>query len=194
MPVVSQTIALNEPDLAPETLKRFSHGGRVYDQVSGLGAVPDVAKIDHYGLVVMMRPSVFLSLCPSLESERRSPNPDADALAEMLAAGQIASMGFLALNLADDDLRVRSHEGRHRTDFILRHFGDEPIPVAILFNGERARDVTPHDIVRICAGLRRERTSEEPRPPMIDGPLFDRVIHLGQDFLVSEMDTSPTPR
>ncbi len=191
---MTETIASNEPDLSPETLKRFSYGGRVYDQVSGLGAVPDVARIDHYGLVVMMSPSVFLSLCPSLESDRHSPNPDADKLSEMLAEGQAASMGFLALNLADEELRVRSHEGRHLTDFILRHLGDDPIPVALLFNGERARDVTPEDIVKICAGLRRERTSEEPRPPMIDGPLFDRVIHLGQDFLVSEMLAAPALR
>ena len=177
---MSDLAIASEPQLSTDTLKRFVHGGIVYDQDKGLGAVPEVARIAYYGLVVLMRPSVFLSLVPPLTT-------DNDKLAPLMDDGQPISMGFLVVNMADEDLRVRQHEGRHRTAHILRRNGDEEIPVAFLFNGgEKARDISEEDVARICQGLRRERSSEERDPPVIEGPLFDRVLHLGQDFRFSE--------
>lgn len=158
-------------------LETFEHGGILFDQRHGAGAVPDVLKIDYFGFVVFMRPSVFLSLCP----------PRVHAPSFDFSQSSI-SMGFLDLVGSGDLPRVRTHEGRGRAAWILDTFGDEPVPVAMLLsNGGRASDLSQEDIeVMRNAMISQDRARQTP----VEGPLFDRAIWMGQELT---WDTVPAP-
>lgn len=156
----------------------FVHHGVKFDQRQGLGSCEDLANVDYLGLIAFIRPSIFLDLCPPLEDQ----NHAFDAL---LDDGASIATGYIVVSLRDERLMVRGHEGRHRMRAILRRCGDDPAPVAIfLRGGDRARDVTPLDLEHLAAGMWREPSSIEPRPPYIPGPLFDRVILRGVETSV----------
>ncbi|BCB22556.1 hypothetical protein [Bosea sp. ANAM02] len=163
------------PALSPKSLGHFSHNGVIYHQRTGLGAVPDVANIAHMGFVVMMRPSVYLDLCPPLKLEF-------NGMEAKLRAGEPIGMPFLAINLEDEEVRIRSHEGRHRALCVRSITNDAEMPVAVLLaRGDRARHVRMENVARMASGARRQRSTQEPNPPFIDGPLFERVILNGRE-------------
>lgn len=163
------------PALSPKSLGHFSHNGVIYHQRTGLGAVPDVANIAHMGFVVMMRPSVYLELCPPLKLEL-------NGMEAKVRAGDPIGMPFLAINLEDEEVRIRSHEGRHRALCVRSITNDAEMPVAVLLaRGDRARHVRMENVTRMASGALRQRSAQEPNPPFIDGPLFERVILNGKE-------------
>jgi len=184
--------------IGPGNLMRFRHGGVVYDQVRGIGQIPDVENIEYLGFVALMKPSTYLKLCPPLNETTKSPT-----LLSAIREGKSVSMGYLAVDLSDDELVVREQEGRNRA-WIIRHLhGDEPIPVAFLLQGgDRARHVTEDDLSRIAAGIRRKPSEHEAslehllgwKTPFVEGPLFERVFILGQEREISlGRSASPAP-
>lgn len=198
-----QSLAAAElSDISPSNLLRFRHGGVVYDQANGKGAVPNVESIEYMGFVVLMKPSTFLSICTAI-------NPDGieEELAEkeamfsaLLAEGTPISMGFISVDLESEEFQVIGHEGRHRAKAILTAFGDDPIPVAVLpAFGDRARHVKDEHLERLARGIRRELSVREASipgfvPPFIEGPLFDRVFILGKEMhLAPEQEAALAP-
>jgi len=172
-------------ELSATNLLRFRHGGVVYDQVNGMGQVGDVENIEYMGFVVLMRPSTYLRVCPRLDDTTKSPG-----LLPAIRDGEPVSMGFIQIDLTDEEFVVHRHEGRNRAKAIHDLHGDDPIPVAVLLRGgDRARHVTDEDLARLQGGIRRQPDDLEERlwhltgyrTPFIDGPLFERVLIRGED-------------
>jgi len=175
--------------IGPRNLKRFRHGDVAYDQRDGIGNVPDVDNIEYLGFVVLMRPSTYLAICPPLDATTKSPG-----LRDAIAAGKPISMGFIQVDLTEDEFVVHRHEGRNRARAILDLHGDDPIPVAVLLRGgDRARHVTDEHLARLAAGVRRQPDDHEEmlwhrfgrKTPFVEGPLFERVLILGEERSVA---------
>jgi len=172
-------------EIGPRKLTRFRHGNVTYDQRDGIGNVPDVDNVAYMGFVVLMRPSTYLAICPPLDLATKSPG-----LRTAIAEGKPISMGFIQVDLTDDEFVVHRHEGRNRARAILDLHGDDPIPVAVLLRGgDRARHVTDEHLARLAAGVRRQPDDREEmlwhrfgqRTPFVEGPLFERVLLLGEE-------------
>lgn len=169
---------------APSILT-FVHQDVTFDQINGLGSVPNLAETGYLGFVSFIRPSVFLRLCPPLEDEDHT-------FDDVLAAGQPIATGFLNVDLEDPAGEVRGHEGRHRMRAVLRRCGDEPVPVVIFpLGGDRARHVEHGHLCRLAAGMLQERWAGG-HPRFVEGPIFDRVILGGQDLQISNLDPAPS--
>lgn len=164
--------------LDPEILfeRRYEAGGFSFDNDAGEGAVGDARRIRHTGAVVLMRPSVFLSLVP--EEDIRS--------VEYLAkAGGPFGSPFLDVRVDEDDESavpiVGQHEGRSRMTVIGRSNGDEPVPVFLFMTvggfTTRAYEFEESWIERIAAGAVREKT-QYGTPEVVEGPLFEQAIWL----------------
>lgn len=169
------TDARDVPAFSPKSLGHFALNGVIYHQRDGMGAVPDVAQIAYTGFVVLMRPSVYLDLCPPLQLEF-------NGMEAKLRAGDAIGMPFLGINQEDEIIQIRSHEGRHRAHCVRSITNDAEMPVAVLLaRGDRARHVRMENVARMASGARRQRSAQEPDPPFIDGPLFERVILNGKE-------------
>lgn len=174
------------PAFSPKTLGHFSLNGVIYHQRAGLGAVPDVANIAYTGFIVMMRPSIYLDLCPPLKL-------DFNGMEAKLRAGEAIGMPFLSINQEDEIVQVRSHEGRHRALCVRNITSDAEMPVAVLLaRGDRARHVRMENVARMAAGARRQRSKEEPDPPYVPGPLFERIVINGAEIELAS--TAPVLR
>jgi hypothetical protein len=165
------------PPFGPDTLRLFTHEGVVFDQRDGWGAVPAVENVAYSGFVVLMRPSVFLALCPELEI----PEGKLDRF-----RGQALSMGFLDLRETEFGIRIMGHEGRHRMAFLMARAGDVPMPVAVRpMDGMRARHVTRGFLERFRSGAWRERQQSDQPERRVRGPLFDHVVIMGREIDMS---------
>jgi hypothetical protein len=185
--------------ISATNLVRFRHGGVVFDQSTGLGAVPNVENIEYMGFVVLMKPSTFLSVCTAIDADEFETEKNAH-FASLIEAGKPISMGFLRIDLESPEFQVEGHEGRHRAKAILAVFGDDPIPVAVFPSyGDRARHVKEEHLERLARGIRRELSIPEASvpgfvPPFIEGPLFERVFILGREMHISpEREAQFTP-
>jgi hypothetical protein len=145
----------------------------IIDNENGLGYVPWNDNVDHHGLRVMMKPSVFFSLATPL---RRREATSTDYIKEHIENGGKIASPFLHLVIDyawlhkdfSKPARVGSHEGRNRMYAVQELFGDVPIETHLFFAGEiRTRDATPRWIQEINSILIPERSSI----PM-HGPFF----------------------
>lgn len=149
--------------------------GVTIDSVSGLGAVGVNQRIDHLGLRVMMRPSVFHRLAFPLTRERA---PSADALKELMAQGVAIGPPLLEVEIPAEweygdfrqSARVTGHEGRNRMYAAMELYGDEPVEVHLFDPMYRRSQLTREWIERLKDGIHMQDslgTGEE-----VHGPLF----------------------
>jgi hypothetical protein len=171
--------ALIDDEINPQLLKRSRYDivGLHFCNHDGLGSVPDVDNIGYMGVLVLMRPSQFLSLVPPLDGFTKTVN--------YLKTGQEMLFGtpFLDINV-DEDTRtaqVKGHEGRSRMTFFRELTSDAPMPVALFVRDGnftlRARHIEPWMLELIQSGVTSEQT-EISRGDYKEGPLFEQAVYL----------------
>lgn len=155
----------------------------VWDSRDGLGAVGNNADIRWFGFVVLMRPGTFLRLVAPLDEPRES-------LHALELYRQMPGLAppMLYLDVEDPGLiRVIGHEGRHRATLTQQLCPDALLPVAILPQYLRARNVTEELLRNIRLGIRSERTQRRyDDSRFVVGPLFDRVFIQQREVNLSE--------
>jgi len=151
-------------DLGPASVR--------FDNEHGYGAVPNVANIRYMGMVVMMRPSMFLALSQRLEHKRER------SLEHLPRMMRTPGWGypFLDVSLDDGIWTVRGHEGRHRCHVLVEMQCDEEIPVAVFCRGQRAR----HILARSIDHLREGAVSQD--RAFVRGPLFGTAFCDGVEY------------
>lgn len=134
----------------------------------GLGSTPITRDVDYFGVIVKMKPSIFLHLCAFLPRDQAT---TADAIKQKIQTGEKIAPPFLLLTPTDDEelWKVSGHEGRNRMHALYEMYGDIPMPVHLFpQNGMRARHITSELLNTWKAKLISENGT-----PMI-GPLFKK--------------------
>lgn len=154
-----------------------------YDQVNGIGNVPNNANVKYMGFAVEMLPSRFAMLALSRDFEKQSSS--VAGITQAIKDGQPIGSPHLYVVLPhggredEDDneyAMVKGHEGRTRMEAIRRLYGDIPVLVHIFpRGGARARHITDEQI----ASMRQMMCPERMTTPM-KGPWFGKAYHLGQ--------------
>jgi pyrimidine deaminase RibD-like protein len=122
------------------------------DNVNGIGAVPYNQEIDHKGLRVSMRPSMFLKLAQRLQIKPK----DIETIKTISSQLDIKGIGspFLRIaipqewknNIYNKPARVIGHDGRHRMLAIQSEESDDPIEVHLIpSNIGRGEEITNSD-------------------------------------------------
>lgn len=145
-----------------------------FDNKQGLGAVPDVDNIRYMGMVVMMRPSMFLALALRLNLEDRSERHIEQLPQTMMSPGW--GYPFLGIWPEGDVYTVNEHEGRHRCHTLVNLHCDEEIPVAIFIRYFRSRHISPDVIARVRSGLISQNGV------FVRGPLFGTAFCDGVEY------------
>jgi hypothetical protein len=176
-------------DLSAENFDaRYQIGDVIFDASNGIGNVPNNRNVRHLGFGAIVKPSKFLVLCPSLDTESERPDP-----LYVLEEGRL-NPGWAPpiLYIDTTDALVTGHEGRHRCkafesinpkESILVHF--------FLKGGFRARNLNKEILKKINEGLFNqsffnELTSEQMKDPeqkkkyFVKGPIFSEVF-LGRE-------------
>lgn len=126
--------------------KAYQVGKVKFDCEHGLGAVPNNQDVKYLGFVMMIAPSIFLSLAGQGDREHT-----AQALAQEILKGTSLGPPFLDINVNPEfyegaplKVKITGHEGRGRMGAIIQVNGDIPVPVhMILRGGDRARHLSP---------------------------------------------------
>lgn len=163
--------------LASVSLSAAYHRGQVYyDNERGKGAIPYNAEIDYKGIRVMMRPSMYLSLCkPLIKGQAEATN--FEFLKEYIKGGNPIGAPWLYVDLphvngafTTDGARIAGHEGRNRTLAIMELYGDHPMEVHITTSTGSKRYFTSEMREAIRKGIRGERGS------IVNGPLWEEEL------------------
>jgi hypothetical protein len=143
------------------------------DNVNGWGSIPYNQNINYMGLKVKMKPSVFLSLAATLNTETSA----TDIANHLKNSGKIGSP-FLNIktpiewseNDPSTPATVTGHEGRNRMLAIMRVHGDNPVETHLFFSGgiSRARHLTKEIIKSVNSNLYAEKTHN-----LLSGPFFE---------------------
>jgi hypothetical protein len=161
-------------------------GSVTYDNLCGLGQVPNNAEMNyqalsHKGFCVLMRPSNFLNLATPLPEERTSGRIAAfeeaflDRKDQLGIATPILYVDALALKRDLDSsefAKVAGHEGRHRIRAIQEINGDEPTLVHLRVGDMYGLKDLPGFFRRLSQGIRPEhggRLILTPITGLIDG-------------------------
>ena len=134
------------------------------DNRDGWGAVPWNQDVDYRGLRVKMKPSTFLALAKTLNS-----NPKPDIVQHIRSGGAIGAP-FLQIRVDEKDSKpeVVGHDGRNRMKSILKIHGDIPVETHLFLQGaiNRARHLTPEIVRHLNSGANSENNT------YVKGPLF----------------------
>jgi hypothetical protein len=139
------------------------------DNKNGAGATPNNEEIDYFGFRILMKPSTFLKLAASMDSDQ------GDRLVNYVKDGGAIASPFLRVKIPDEwgnaeystPASIASHEGRHRMIAVQKVDGDLPIEVHMLFaGGLRARNIKPEWFQL----MNNEMYSEEGN--LVKGPIF----------------------
>jgi hypothetical protein len=161
-------------------LMRFAIGEIEYDNgQEGLGAVPDVRRIERLGMIVSMTPSTFLSLAYDMAGEPKASRP------QIFTAPIGVPYLEIDANTAGEAAKTRRHEGRSRMTFIGDTIGyDTPVPVALFVSegryGLHADEIEAATVERLAAGAFKQRTDV-----YVPGPLFREALLKGEVVNVS---------
>lgn len=166
--------------------KRFSANGVKFDNIDGEQCIGDARNIAHTGVVILMRPSLFLAVVPkdhirSIDYMASTPNAFGSPHLEVRFSedGGIPPM-------------VREHEGRSRMSAIIRHHGDVPVPVCLFLNiggyTLRAREIEKEWIERIAAGVMEEDKEPAAVPTFVNGPIFEQAVYVGAGQELHQLD------
>lgn len=155
------------------------HLGRVYyDPVNGKGAIPYNQEIDYKGIRVLMRPSMYLSLCyPIREGSAEATN--FDFIKEYIKGGNPIGNPWLSVELpylgqgefTTKDAYISGHEGRNRVLAIQQLYGDhELIEVHITTSMGSNRYLDEGKRADMRAGLKSQTGR------FIKGPLWEKEL------------------
>ena len=111
--------------------------GIKFDQRNGIGAVPWNQDVGYRGFIKYMTPDEFLSLVPQYSDKTWGISDYISAIKK----NGIASP-FLQVELEGDMWKVRGHEGRHRMTALKTINPHIQVPVHILPDNMRARNIT----------------------------------------------------
>lgn len=110
------------------------------DNIHGIGNTPNghPSEVSYRGLVVAMKPSVFLALADKLDES------DNSRMEQLLKDGKAIASPFLKLKVPDEwfegdfskPAKVLDHDGRHRMKAIKTLYGDKPVEVHLFPTGE----------------------------------------------------------
>ena len=151
----------------------------VFDCNEGVGSSPNNSDIRYFGAVVMMFPDIFLKLASFLPEQMQrqetrnflstvSFDPGFGPPSLSLTRSWVFNPEFVP--------EVLSHEGRHRTKYIMNHCPNIEIPVQIFIPEVRARHLNGDG--EILSTLREAAQGEDGN--YVPGPLFDVAIVDGQ--------------
>jgi hypothetical protein len=187
--------ALIDGEINSEILDRprYESGGLRFCNRNGAGSVPDVENIGYMGAMVLMKPSLFLTLAAPLEGYTKT--------VDYLMSGQETVFGtpFLDINLVEETrtAQVKGHEGRSRMTFFKGLTDDAPMPVALFIRESnytlRARQIEPWMLELIQSGVTSERTPTS-RGNFVDGPLFEQSVYIDKAKKVARVSVlAPCP-
>lgn len=142
--------------------------GVKYDQISGAGAVPYNEDIETFGVGVLMKPSVYLSLVLPLRAHDIK-----SKISEAVDKEQPIGSPWLALKFGENNgvrcvegTKVISHQGRHRAKAILEKYGDVEMLVHLIYLGARPKQVSSTISEQVNHGMINENGS------FITGPFW----------------------
>jgi hypothetical protein len=134
----------------------------VIDAKNGMGATPNGADIDYFGVQVRMKPLVFLDLADKLRGGAQR----IAAIANKIEEGAPIAPPFLTImvpsNWRDADFsgvlpKIVGHDGRHRMRAVAQVFGPEPIPVNLFLKSPdrqwRGSNITPDVLDHLRKGM-----------------------------------------
>lgn len=123
---------------------KFTFDGVKYDQVEGVGSVPDNQNVEYMGFAAVCTANKFLDLSKPL----RNPNPNTISYLE---EGEPIGSPFFLFNL--EEMKITGHEGRHRA----LHFKPRDILIHVfLTHGDRARNITSEHIDQLFSKVTSE--------------------------------------
>lgn len=146
----------------------------VIDNEKGYGQTPNNQEIDYFGFKVLMKPSIFLKLAPTLENGKSVSffqnciKNDTPIAAPTL---YVKVPSAWKEKVSEEHTYVVGHEGRNRMMAILNEEGDTPIETHIILQSTsvewRARHITPEIKRQLKSGICKEGTKQ-----LITGPLW----------------------
>jgi hypothetical protein len=145
--------------------------GVTYDQLTGAGAVPYNREIETFGVGVLMKPSVYLSLVLPLRGNEPTSQVSAAVGQERPIASPWLALKFGDNNgaLAVEESKILSHQGRHRAKQIMEKYGDVEMLVHLIYIGARPRQVPDAILEEINQGVINESGN------FIHGPFWVKV-------------------
>jgi hypothetical protein len=167
---------LTEQAASPKNVDgEFTVGKVKFDNRKGLGSTPDNANVEYKGLVAWMTPSKFRQL--ALAADRSDTAGD---LEKMMLSGEAIGTPTLYCDFDGDveepgEIKVKSHEGRARSDAFKAINGNIPMPVQLHFYGGIRARMLSEDFIKTLhkQGLLPERgVSGITKTIIPDGPYF----------------------
>lgn len=153
------------------------------DNKQGWGSTGNNRNVDYMGVIVYMKPSIFLKLSLPLHDDDYSKANIENMVKHHEQNGTFASpMLYLNFpkqwydNKVDRGIgEVVGHEGRHRMNVQLKVEGDIPLETHLFVSGYRAKnwqknnetDYTPEILAKIRMKLKSEHGT------IVNGPLFE---------------------
>lgn len=146
------------PNMSSSNIEEvFRIGDVVFDQVNGLGAVPNNQNVVYRGFVGMMLPKDFSAF--ALRADR---SEDAKSIVHLMRQGYGVGSPFFQLDIKDIEnpvLRIVGHEGRARCVAINSIQPNVAIPVHFfLVNELRARHINDQIVSSLNTSIRAEGT------------------------------------
>lgn len=143
--------------------------GITYDDLKGLGSVPNGQEIDYRGFTVMMPARTYLRLAYPRDFENRTSSKD--YLIEAVKEGKSLGYPYLLVNFSAPLPVVYGHDGRTRVHAISEIYGGQkPIAVHIFVTPGRAKNMALDKIITFRAGAKNESGQK------VLGPLFQSEV------------------
>jgi hypothetical protein len=153
----------------------------ISNEPAAYGSTPNNLEIDYFGVIVSMKPSIFLKLASPLRGGKsieffKQAIRDNKPIAPPMFYIQVSSSwkeGKFELKDCHDCLvpEIQGHEGRNRMTALLEEEGDNPVQVHILLRSDsvewRNRNITPEIMAELNKGIMSENSSD-----YVSGPLF----------------------
>lgn len=141
------------------TEKQYKVKDVIFDNVNGLGQVPNNQNVRYAGLTVIMKVDDFLNIAADAGEQR---NETAAGLKELIDQGYGIATPWLVIDI--DKIKsgkpgyavCTGHEGRARAVCAKKYFGITEFPVHVFFPGYRNRDISPEVIEKMQEGIKRE--------------------------------------
>lgn len=106
---------LNHSRIMKQAQTQVQIGKVKYDSVEGLGAHSDNRHVEELGFVALMKPTSFLYVVNKIRKQRvKNDQTHMDYVQKHLRDGESIGAPRIYLEIDGDDIKVISHEGRHR--------------------------------------------------------------------------------
>ena len=150
----------------------FRFNGVNYDQIKGLGSVPDNQNIIYKGFAVTMEVRHFMALAKPVPKGRDSKADSVEYLKDFINQGGAIGCPFLQLDVTKN--KIVGHEGRHRCLAVFELFQNmnHEVVVHVFPRAYRARHITLEMIKAFSENPISEKGIK------IKGPVFNQYYHI----------------